>query len=179
MSIYDQLDLNPVINADATLTKLGGSLMPPEVLTAMNQAAEQFVDMFELQLAVGERLAKLTNNEAAYVCSGAAAGLYLSALACGLKDDPLGIQTLHGSDRNEVIVQRAHRNAYWPSVELAGARLVEIGDASLTTEDDLRAVVRYITYKQIALPVHLRREDVGLHSGVVSTGPEPHGIKRR
>ena len=81
MGIYEGLGLRRVINADATLTRLGGSLMSPEVLDAMRQAAGSFVDMHELQQAVGRRLAELTRNEAAYVSTGAAAGIVLATLA--------------------------------------------------------------------------------------------------
>ena len=35
MNIFESLGVRPVINAQATLTRLGGSLIPPEVLDAM------------------------------------------------------------------------------------------------------------------------------------------------
>ena len=38
MDIYDELGVRKVINGSATLTMLGGSLMPPEVLAAMAEA---------------------------------------------------------------------------------------------------------------------------------------------
>ena len=47
----------------------------------MREAAGSFVDMYELQQVVGKRLAELTRNEAAYVSTGAAAGLVLATLA--------------------------------------------------------------------------------------------------
>ncbi len=34
MSIYEELGIRPIINASATLTRLGGSIMPPEVVQA-------------------------------------------------------------------------------------------------------------------------------------------------
>lgn len=43
-----ELGLRPVINAAATLTALGGSLMPPEVVDAMAAGAGHFVDYREL-----------------------------------------------------------------------------------------------------------------------------------
>src|SRR5439155_3974035 len=82
MGIYEELGVRRVINANANLTRLGGSRMPPEVLQAMHDAAGAFVDMFDLQTAVSARIASLTNNQAALVCTGASAGLVLSALAC-------------------------------------------------------------------------------------------------
>ena len=64
-SNYKSLGIRSVINANATLTKLGGSLMPAEVRQAMQDAAQSFVDMHDLQQEVGTRLAEITRNEAA------------------------------------------------------------------------------------------------------------------
>ena len=77
MGIYEELGVRKIINGNATLTRLGGSLMPKVVLDAMMEAAQAFVDIVELQKRVGEEIAKLTNNEAAYVSCGAAAALVL------------------------------------------------------------------------------------------------------
>jgi len=78
--IYRRLGVEPIINANATETILGGSLMRPEVVEAMAHAADSFVDLVELETRVGKRLARLTRNEAAFVCGGAAAGLVRLAL---------------------------------------------------------------------------------------------------
>lgn len=45
MEVYQRLGLCPVINANAALTRLSGSLMPAPVLDAMRGAAGSFVDM--------------------------------------------------------------------------------------------------------------------------------------
>lgn len=145
MSVYEQLGVPTVINADATLTRLGGSLMPPEVVAAMEAAAGHFVDLHELQLAVGQRIARLTKNDAAYITSGAAAGLYLATLACGLTTNPADGQTILGRRRHEVVIHRSQRNAYVPSIELAGATIVEIGDEAGATEHDLEDALRRST----------------------------------
>ena len=60
--LYEELGIKPVINASATLTKLGGSRMPPEVVDAMRAAAHSFVDLYELQERVGARIAELTQQ---------------------------------------------------------------------------------------------------------------------
>ena len=65
-TLYKDLGLKPVINASATLTRLGGSRMPEEVLQAMTAAAGSFIDLNALQERVGARIAELTNNEACY-----------------------------------------------------------------------------------------------------------------
>jgi L-seryl-tRNA(Ser) seleniumtransferase len=115
--------------------------MPPEVLEAMHVASAHFVDLHELQRAVGARIAGLTNNEAAYVTSGAAAGLYLATLACALTTDPADGVSLLNAPRNEIIVHRSHFCAYAPSIELAGATLVWIDDERGTTDEQLRHAI--------------------------------------
>src|ERR1700682_1677424 len=57
-NIYTKLGVRPFINARGTWTYLSGSLELPEVRRAMDAAAHHFVDMFELQHAVGKRLAE-------------------------------------------------------------------------------------------------------------------------
>ena len=139
---YDELDLPAVINAAATLTRLGGSLMPQPVLDAMAGAARQFVDIGELQARVGARLAHLTRNEAAYVTSGAAAGITLCVAACiaGCDQDRIdAFPYLEGVDKQQVVVHRSQRNGYDYAARQTGARLVEIGPAASDLE---RAISR-------------------------------------
>ncbi|MEM7538404.1 MAG: aminotransferase class V-fold PLP-dependent enzyme [Chloroflexota bacterium] len=131
MSIYTDLGLKPIINANATLTKLGGSIMRPEVVEAMVEASKSFIPLHELQRKVGERIATLTRNEAAYVSSGAAAGLVLATAACITGMDKDAMQQLPDLTglKNEVIVHKSHRNDYDFAVRQVGAKMVEIGPA--------------------------------------------------
>lgn len=144
MTSYADLGIRPVINANATLTKLGGSVMPPEVLDAMVEASKSFVDLHELQLKVGERLAQLTRNEAAYVSTGAAAGLVLATAACVAGDDPALITKLPNDLnglKNEVIVHKSHRNGYDHAVRQVGVTLVEIGNVGNTEPWELEQAI--------------------------------------
>ena len=143
MSLYDELGVRPVVNANATLTKLGGSLMPAEVLQAMQAAAASFVDLHQLQRTVGDRIAELTHNEAAYVSSGAAAGLALATAACITGADPDLLHRFPNLDGlpHEVVVHRTQRNGYDYAVRQTGARLVEIGSADGTSTADLEAAL--------------------------------------
>jgi D-glucosaminate-6-phosphate ammonia-lyase len=129
MSVLQKLGLRPIINASATLTKLGGSVMPPEVVEAMVDASRAYVDVHELQRRIGERIAELTHNEAAYVSSGAAAGLALATAACITGMNPAAMAQLPDLTglKNEVIVHRSHRNGYDHAVRQVGVKLVEIG----------------------------------------------------
>lgn len=144
MGVYERLGMRRVINADATLTRLGGSLMPSHVLDAMREAASSFVDMYELQQVVGKRLADLTRNEAAYVSTGAAAGLVLATLATMTGGDLPTIARLietGEAPKNEVIIHRVHRIPYDPAVRLAGARIVEVGNRLQTFPWEFEAAI--------------------------------------
>jgi len=123
------LGLRPVINAAATLTKLGGSVMPPEVVAAMREGARSHVDLVALQRAVGERLAKLTNNEAAFVSSGAAGGIVVAVASALAGTDLLRIANfpaLEGFEKTEIVIHRSHRNGYDYAARQTGATFVEI-----------------------------------------------------
>jgi L-seryl-tRNA(Ser) seleniumtransferase len=132
-----ELGLRRVVNASATLTSLGGSLMPPEAVAAMAAGAEQFVDYRELQAAVGARVAALTNNEAVYISSGAAAGVTLSVAACMTGTDLDLVRRFPNADafpRNEVLVYQTQRNGYDYAAAVTGAHMIEVAGADPLAE---------------------------------------------
>lgn len=131
MGIYEQLGVRPIINASATLTKLGGSRMPPEVLEAMRAAAGAFVEVPLMQARIGDRIAELTRNEAAFVSSGAAGGIVLAVatlMAAPNVPEPMAYPMLKGITKNEVIVFSSQRNGYDFAIVQTGATVVECGD---------------------------------------------------
>ena len=135
-----ELDMRSVINASATLTALGGSLMPPPVVAAMEAGARHFIDLHELQRKVGERVAELTNNEAAYISSGAAAGITLSVAACMTGDDARLIDSFPGPsgfDKNELIIHASQRNGYDYAARMTGVKMVEVEGS----EESLEAAI--------------------------------------
>jgi D-glucosaminate-6-phosphate ammonia-lyase len=143
MNIYDELGVRTYINGYATITSLGGSLMPREVLEAMALAAGHFVEIDELQAKVGARIASWTRSEAAYVSCGAAAGLALTTAACitGLDAEKRARLPFTEGMANEVIVHRSWRVGYDFAVRQAGGRLVEIGTEAGAVEGDLEAAI--------------------------------------
>ena len=62
MNIYQSLGVRPIINATGTFTRLGGSLMPPEVVQAMSEASRHFVCLEELQHAAGPAVEALDHD---------------------------------------------------------------------------------------------------------------------
>ena len=137
MTRYADLGVRPVINAAATLTRLGGSLMPLPVLEAMAAGAESYVDMPELQRRVGERIAAMTHNEACYVSSGAAAGMAIAVAGCIAGRDLDCVRRLPHVDgpAPEVVVYRKQRNGYDQAARQTGARLIEVDERSAAALD--------------------------------------------
>ena len=144
MNIYERLGIRTVINGNATLTRLGGSIMPAEVVAAMADASKHFVDIIELQKRVGEEIAKLTHNEAAYISCGAAAALTLSTAACITGLDATKREKLPQLDtsmKSEVIVHRHGRVGYDFAVRQVGVTFVEIGNENGTAPDELENAI--------------------------------------
>src|SRR5262245_65873539 len=88
---FRELGVRPFINAAGTYTAMTASLMPPEVMDAINYASKHYVMLDELHDKVGEKIASMVRAEAAMVTSGAASALTLGTAA-----------TLTGRDRQEI-----------------------------------------------------------------------------
>lgn len=136
--VYSTLGVAPVINAAGALSRLGGSLLSEGVLKAMNDAAQQFIDLPHFHDRVGEELAQLTNNEAACVSSGAAAGVLIAVAACIAGDDIKRAEKLPDASavlKSDVVVWQEHvegflagadqilYNGYLSAVAMAGGKL--------------------------------------------------------
>jgi len=138
---YKELGVTAVVNAEGTMTMLGGSLIRPEVETVMAQAARHFVSIPGLEDAAGKRIAqmlKLPEGYSALVTSGAA-GAIQSGLAGILTGDNESfikqLPDLTGM-KSEVIIQKSHRNPFDHQLRGTGVKLIEI-----ETRDQLRRAV--------------------------------------
>ena len=81
LGVYDKLGVKKIVNGAGTITRYGGTLMPPEVVEAMAEAARSYVDVDELYLKAGEIVAKHTHAEGGLVTTGCAASLMLGTAA--------------------------------------------------------------------------------------------------
>ena len=154
MSIYDTLNVRTIINCTGTFTRMGGTLMAPEVTAAMVEASKNFIVLEELQYAAGKFIAGLTGAEAAYVTSGAQAGLVLSIAACITGLDPVKMDALPHTAGwpNQVIMAQVHRNSYDHGVEAAGGRIVTVGTEDRVTPEDYAAAINEQTVAILFLP---------------------------
>ena len=127
--LYASLGVKPVINGVGVVTVLGGSIMPPEVIRAMEEASRYFVPLPELEKKVGARIAELLQAPAAMVTCGAASAITVGTAACLSQGDPAKLRQLPNRDgiRFEVIQQKSHRSGYEHQMELCGAKVVAVG----------------------------------------------------
>ena len=124
-NVYSRLGVKTVINCRGTWTYLSGSLEFPEVRAAQDEAGRHFVNMVELQQAVGRRLAELTGAESGLITSGAAGAMAAATAACIAGNDPKKIWQLPDTTglKHEVIMVGG-RSAFDSAIRLAGAKLV-------------------------------------------------------
>lgn len=129
-NIYTRIGVKPVINGRGTWTYLSASLELPEVKAAQEAASRHFVNIFELQQAVGKRLAALTGAESGMITSGAAAAMASATAGCIAGSDPQKIWQLPDTTglRREVIMVGG-RSAFDSAIRLAGAELVLVDSA--------------------------------------------------
>jgi len=124
-TVYSRLGVKTVVNCRGTWTYLSGSLQFPEVRAAQTEAAKYFVNMVELQHAVGRRLAELTGAESGMITSGAAGAMAAATAACMAGSDPQKIWQLPDTTglKHEVVMVGG-RSAFDNAIRLAGAKLI-------------------------------------------------------
>lgn len=150
MSFYEKLGIKTIVNASETYTGLGGSLMDERTLKAMAEAGQSFIDYSALLEAVCKRAAEITNNEAAFVTTGAAGGVILSAAACMCGSDEEKLAKLpHTEDfeKNEILIFDGNFRKeipYWKLIGLTGAKIVVV-------EPTVEAMVNAVNEKTAAV----------------------------
>jgi L-seryl-tRNA(Ser) seleniumtransferase len=159
-NVYTRLGVRPLINAVGTLTTLSGTLMPAEVIQAMEAASQQFVRIHELQEKVGLRLAELTGAKAAFVTAGASAGLCLASCAITAGKDRVKINRLPDLTgmKSELVIQKAHRNSYDHAFRMVGLKLVEAetaGDVRRAINDRTAGLAMVLSHNSIGHKVEL------------------------
>ena len=180
MDIYEELGVRKVINASGTKTYLGGSIPDPRVMDAMKEASQSFVIMMELMEKAREVIAEVTGAEAGLVTSCSLAAMVLGTAACIMKGSGLErfeiqpverlefdqewldiIQRLPDTSwtRNEVVIQKVHRNPYDHAFKVPGTSLVVVGTSEDCSPEELEAA---IGEKTAAVAFTARVEDVGV-----------------
>lgn len=140
MTSYQDLGLDPIINACGTVTRLGGAPMPAQVVDAFTTAAQQWVPLEQLQAAASRRIAETTGAQAGLVTAGSAAALTLGTAAILTGHNLSRMEQLPQTDgvSNEIIIARDQRSGYDHAIRAAGARLVEVGFNEIVSNAGVR-----------------------------------------
>ena len=135
--VYRKLGVAPIINAQSWVTALGGSIMRPEVLRAMDEAAGAYVDMMQLNRAAGEVVARSCGAEQGLVTAGCSAAQVLMVAACMTGQSESNVEQLPDATgmKDEVVIFKGQRNRYDKAFVTAGATLVEYGTAESATPE--------------------------------------------
>jgi L-seryl-tRNA(Ser) seleniumtransferase len=141
--ILGELRIRRTINAAGNMTMLGGSMLSSEVQAAMAEANGTFVDMEELLDKSGKAIAEILGAEAALVTSGCFAALVLgtAAIIAGKNADSIARLPDTTGMRNEMLIQTPTRYHYDRAVSVPGAKLVEVGEQSRVTAEQLETAI--------------------------------------
>ena len=143
-AILESLGVEPIINAGGPVTRFSGTRPRPEAVHAMVAMAGPFVELNELMIAAGKRIADLIGVPAATITSGASGGLVLQTAAAMARDNDDIIDRLPIVDDGvptELIIQKNHRFGYDHLYLTPGARFVEVGDADGCTPEEVADAV--------------------------------------
>lgn len=138
------LGVEPLISAGGPVTRFSGTRPRPEAVAAMAAMTEPMVELNELLIAAGKRIADLIGVPAATITSGASGGLVLQTAAAMAKDDDSVIERLPIVDEgvpDELIIQHNHRFGYDHLYLVPGAKFVEVGDNDGCTIDDVERAI--------------------------------------
>lgn len=162
-AVLESLGVAPIINAGGPVTRFSGTRPRPEAMQAMVAMAEPFVELNELIIAAGQRIADMIGVPAATITSGASGGLVLQTAAAMARDNDDIIERLpivdHGVP-NELIIQHNHRFGYDHLYLTPGARFVEVGDKDGCAPDDVIAAINDKTAAIIHLESPYSNENV-------------------
>lgn len=137
--VYRALGVEPVINCRGTFTIIGASTLVPEAKEAMYNAQSNYVQLDELAMGVGKKLADLSGAEWGVVSSGCAGGIKITTMAAVTGGNPeklVRIPDLTGFDKNEVIIPRRSRNTYDHAVRNVGVKVITV-----ETQEELEAAM--------------------------------------
>lgn len=139
----EELGVRPIINAENWSTaSVGGSTCSQEVLDVMCDVEKVYCNIDELLTKCCDRVAKICKAKASFITCGAAAGIYLSTVACLIGKDHTKAEQLYGrvpkpeNFKDEVIMALVQSSHYDYHYLQANARLVLVGTAFATTVAD-------------------------------------------
>ena len=141
--VYSELGITKVISGLGYKTVLGGSILLPSAMKAIEESNKYFVEMTELVEKTGDAIAKLLGCEAVHVTPGAAAALALGSAGIIAGSDPKKIAQLPDTTgmKNDFLIQKTMRYRYDRLPTIVGGNLVEIGNEEKATIEDFESQI--------------------------------------
>lgn len=131
--LFKELGLRTFINAAGNYTTMTASLMPDEVMAAIQSSSKEFVMLEEVQDKVGQKIAELCHAEAAMVTAGCWSALVLGTAGVLTGNDPKNVALLPKLEgtgmKSEIIIQKAHINGYHHALTNTGASIITVETA--------------------------------------------------
>lgn len=162
MNIYEELGIEPIINAQDSETVLGGSIVPDEILEKMQEANKYFVEIKQLEKRLSKKIAQMTKNESCLLTNGAAAGIAVSVAGCiaqGRIDVSQKMPDISHISKREVIMFQDQKNNYDNAIWLAGGKVIKaknsMADFKKKINENTACIVYFAGthYKQFAPPL--------------------------
>ncbi|WP_162341144.1 aminotransferase class V-fold PLP-dependent enzyme [Cyclobacterium salsum] len=149
--LVQELGLRSFINAAGTYTAMTASLMPKEVMEAINYSSRHYVILDEVQDKVGEKIAVLCHAEAATVTAGCWSAMVLGTAGVLTGKDRDKIRQLPNLEgmKSEVIVQKSHNVGYVHAITNTGVKVVEVETAADVDRavNDKTAMMWFLNYQ--------------------------------
>lgn len=155
-----QDDYKQIINVAGTMTAIGASSVSQEVIEAMADVLPRFVDMVKLQQQACRVIQRVSGAEAGCITACCASAITIGVAACMTGADMGKVEQLPDTTglKDEVILQRGHSVWFGGSVSqmarLAGARVVEIGDATRAGGYQLKSAITERTAAALYIVSH-------------------------
>lgn len=128
--LFKELGIRTFINAAGNYTVMSGSLMPPDVMDAINAASKKFALVDDVQEKVGAKIAEMCHAEAAMVTAGCWSALMLgmAGVLTGMDTKKVSqVPNLAGTGmKSEVILQKSHSLGYDHALTQAGVKLIKV-----------------------------------------------------
>ena len=138
--VFAELGFRTFINAAGTYTSMTASLMPEEVMNAINTSAKEFAMLDEVQDKVGAKIAAMCHAEAAMVTAGcwSAIVLGMAGVLTGTDSKKIAmLPNLEGTGlKSEVIIQKSHIAGYDHALTNTGVKIIPVE----TKEEAERAI---------------------------------------
>jgi L-seryl-tRNA(Ser) seleniumtransferase len=128
--LFKELGLRTFINAAGNYTSMTASLMPDDVMEAMQSSSKEYAMLDEVHDKVGQKIAALCKAEAAMVSAGCWSALVLGTAGVLTGMDPKKVAQLPKLEgtgmKSEVIIQKTHINGYHHALTNTGVSIVSV-----------------------------------------------------